>query len=296
MDYKTKVNEIASEIPKDIVNLEQKRRRSSPPTQAFSDFLTHNEQGNWAEKLMFSSLKNSKLPFSPVMYGKADKIMAGDPGFKDFYNSYQSELVTIGKRPDILLFDKEGKDIFGTPDISELPLEELSKIIPKAKAGLEVRSSAYLTSKFKPKERLPSLSFTPKVEDLIVVLKWINHFGVPHYYVQVFFDAIYAISFQNILTLVRDAKLEITGVKNKRIYGYLNGQLKFVIEKNPKNQYKETIHIFLDSGIRIDEGIDIPKLRALRKELASGRLLHYVTFENSAAKLNEKNFLSLMKS
>jgi len=296
MDYKSKINKIASEISKDIIDLERERRRGNPPTQAFSDFLTHNEQGNWAEELMFSSLNNLSLPIYPVMYGKADKIMAGDLGFKEFYNSYQKELSTIGKRPDILLFDKNAKDIIEKSDISGLSLEELSKIVPKAKAGLEVRSSAYLTSKFNPKEKMPSLSFTPKVEDLIVILKWINNYGVPHYYVQVFFDAIYAISFQTILTLIRDARLEIKGIKNKRIFGYLGEQLKFVIEKNPKNQYKETIHVFLNSGIRIDEKLNMPKLRALRKELASGRLLHYVAFESSVARLDKKSLINLMQS
>ena len=121
-------------------------------------------------------------------------------------------------------------------------------IVPGAKAGLEVRSSAYLTNKLQPKPRRPSLSFTPKVEDLAMVLKWIEKFNIPHYYVQVFFDAIYAIAFEDILTFIKDASLEITGIKNKKIYGHMDDMLRFVIEKNPKNQYKETIHIFLKKG------------------------------------------------
>lgn len=52
------------------------------------------------------------------------------------------------------------------------------------------------------------LSITPKIEDLKVVYKWIENYNVPHYYFQVFFDKIYAISFENILKTVSDSQNE----------------------------------------------------------------------------------------
>ena len=36
-----------------------------------------------------------------------DDIIAGDENFKEFYEEYQNELDEIGKRPDILIFDKK---------------------------------------------------------------------------------------------------------------------------------------------------------------------------------------------
>jgi len=36
--------------------------------------------------------------------GKSENIVAGEPGFEEFYEQYQDELETTGKRPDILLF------------------------------------------------------------------------------------------------------------------------------------------------------------------------------------------------
>lgn len=39
------------------------------------------------------------------------------------------------------------------------------------------------------------LSITPKLEDIALVNRWIQQFGVKHYYLQVFFDKAYLISF-----------------------------------------------------------------------------------------------------
>lgn len=287
MSYKKDINNIAKKIPAQVVNLSLKRKRSNPPTQAFSNFLTHNEQGDWAEKLILNTLSKEQIPYIPVMYGKSDKITAGDPGFKEFYEKYQDELDSIGKRPDVLLYTKDNYRKEWGRDISDLEGDDLNEIVPKASAGLEVRSSAYLVNKFIPKENRPSLSFTPKVEDLIVILKWVNTYNVPHFYVQVFFDSIYIISLKDILCLLRDAEVEIKGVKYKKIYGSIGGQLVFVIEKTPKNQFKETIHIFLGSGCKIGEQLERPKLVARTKKLSNGRLLHYVSFNGGKADIEE---------
>jgi len=294
LSYKEYVNSLIQEIPDHIVNLTAKRKRGNPPTQAFSDFLTHSEQGDWAEVLFYNSLKALAIPYPyvPVRYGKSDKITAGDPNFREFYNSYQDELDSIGKRPDILLFASKHYNSKWLDDVSNLPREELLEIVPLALAGIEVRSSAYLTRKFVSKKERPFLSFTPKVEDLVIVLKWINTFDVPHYYLQVFFDAIYIIPFVEILLLLKDADFEEGGSKIK---GRIDNELAFVIEKNPKNQFKETIHIFVNQGYRLGDILEEPELVGKRKELSSGRLLHYVTFTGGKAKVDESILLPLIE-
>jgi len=294
MAYKEDIKEISQKIPSSIVNLTLGRRRGSPPTQAFSDFLTHSEQGDWAETLFFKGLKKLKIPYIPIRYGRSDKIIAGDPDFKDFYERYQNELDSIGKRPDILLFKPDEYKKEWGEDISQFSLDELFNIVPHAIVGFEVRSSAYLTKKYKPKDKRPFLSFTPKVEDLLVVLKWIDIFGVPQFYIQVFFDSIYAISFKKILWLLKNADIEERGKKNKKLLGKVNNSLAFIVEKNPKNQYKETIHIFLNQGRLLSDEIMPPKLVANKKELAGGRLLHYVSFHDGEAKIKEKVLLNLI--
>lgn len=292
MSYKEYVNSLIQEIPEHIVNLTAKRRGGNPPTQAFSDFLTHSEQGDWAEVLFYNSLKALAIPYVPVRYGKSDKITAGDPNFREFYNAYQDELDSIGKRPDILLFTSKHYNSKWLDDVSNLPREELLEIVPLALAGIEVRSSAYLTRKFVPKKERPFLSFTPKVEDLVIVLKWINTFDVPHYYVQVFFDAICIIPFVEILLLLKNADFEEGGSKIK---GRIDNELAFVIEKNPKNQFKETIHIFVNQGYRLGDILEEPELVGKRKELSSGRLLHYVTFIGGKAKIDGSILLPLIE-
>ncbi len=295
MNYKEIIQQISASINSSIVDLGVQRKRGTAPTQAFSDFLTHSEQGYWAEILFFNTLKKSDLPYIPVRYGKSDKIIAGDSNFKKFYNSYQDELDSIGKRPDILLFTLENYQKKWGDDISQLSQEELKAIVPKATAGFEVRSSAYLTKKFVPKKDRPFLSFTPKVEDLLVVLKWIETFGVPHFYVQIFFDSIYIISFKDILLLLKEAQIDERGIKNKKILGKIGNSPAFVIEKNPKNQYKETIHIYLDRGHILSDKIEFPKLVGSRKELAGGRLLHYVGFDGGTTEINKDVLIKLIE-
>lgn len=275
MDYKNVINDLAARVPNNIVDFTAKRKRSSPPTQASSEFITNREQGDWAERLILEAIKKTNKNFVAVQYGRADQLVAGEPGFEEFYKSYQEELDNIGKRPDLLIFKTEDYDYDWSYNISQLPLDILSEIVPKAVAGLEVRSSSFLIGEY-DRERseqlvvlrsqlfsirddivenysdiLPSniteslqkateenlaeltyrtpsravkelsdklvnirklkdkihktrghLSFTAKVEDLYVVHKWIQTYGVPHYYFQVFFDRVYGIPFEHILRLV----------------------------------------------------------------------------------------------
>jgi len=108
------------------------------------------------------------------------------------------------------------------------------------------------------------LSITPKVEDIALVNRWIQRFGVKHYYLQVFFDKAYLISFEQILEIVADSKKE--------------GEV-FSIERDVKNQGKTTIKINVQAGREVISRIDMPDHRSQMKELARGRLLFYVTFE-----------------
>lgn len=280
MTYKDIVNDFAIKIPKSIIDIKSIRRKGRAPTQAFSDFISHNEQGFWAEDLFYSGLINTNLPLVPVRYGKADKIIAGDPEFKEFYNQYQDELDSIGKRPDIIIFDKNKYKSEWGKDISGLKKEELDSIVPLSIAAFEVRSSAYLTKKFISKKGRSSLSFTPKVEDILVILKWINTYGVPHFYVQVFFDRIYILPFVKILGLLVSMEESINN---------------FIIERNPKNQFKDTIHIPLSNGLLLSDVVIQPEVIGVRKELASGRLLHHVSFVGGSAALDKNLLLDLIK-
>jgi type II restriction enzyme len=107
------------------------------------------------------------------------------------------------------------------------------------------------------------LSITPKIEDIALVNRWIQHFNVRHYYLQVFFDKAYVIPFQDILEISSDSCKE--------------GNV-FFVEQDIKNQGKTTIKINIQVGKEIIGKIDMPAHSSVMKELDRGRLLFYVKF------------------
>lgn len=354
MTYFERIEALKERISKDIIDFSIGRKKSNTPNQATSDFMFNREQGDWAEKTLAKCINENSDKYIVVHYGKSDDIIAGEDGFKEFYESYQEELDKIGKRPDLLIFSKEDFDC-ETNDISNYPLEELEEIVPKAKCGIEVRSSLYLYDEHNnqtslihkelvektietknkildsysdllktkdsilydnitkinednlqiPSFRVPFvrnrneeqetlckllkdlrtyinkiaerdfISITPKVEDIKVVYKWIETYNVPHFYVQLFFDKAYGMSFESILE-----SLSRPEAKNK----------EYFIEGDEKNQYKRTIKFNPTDGKNILEKIDIPRHHSEMKELKKGKLLFYVKFEDSNAIINKEEF------
>lgn len=319
-----------------------------PPTMASSEFLTNKEQGDWAEQIVFKAINDNSPDYRAVKYGRSDSLAAGDTGFEDFYQSYQDELNTIGKRPDLLIFKR--RDVGD----AELNLAD-DEIISRAIAAIEVRSSSFLANRYSQfmetrasqavqrcrelksavlqnrmrdllqqkspeilsmiqhsndetfreldfrlrswsssaelqelstllrelKEQIKILhkrdylSITPKVEDLALVNRWIQHFNVRHFYLQVFFDKAYIIPFRDILSIASDPAKE---------------DVVFSVEQDIKNQGKTTIKINVQVGKEILGRIDMPEHRSEMKELDRGRLLFYVTFQNGRGYLDNNVF------
>ena len=132
-----------------------------------------------------------------------------------------------------------------------------------------------LKDKMKVLHKRDYLSITPKVEDIALVNRWIQKFGVKHYYLQVFFDKAYVMSFEDILTLIADPK---------------NEGAKFSIERDVKNQGKTTIKVNIQVGKELLGRIDMPEHRSQLKELDRGRLLFYVTFHGGQGYLDPAVF------
>lgn len=358
MRYIDRIEEIISKISTTIIDFQSERIRGTAPTQVSSEFLTNKEQGDWAEITLLNAINNNSKKYVAVKYGRDDDIIAGDENFKEFYEQYQNELDDIGKRPDILIFDKRDYP-YNTFNISHMLRESLDKLVPLAKCGIEVRSSAFLFDKYehfmaeKQKKlvfssleikktiiqdygellntkdsalyalinslqpenmhvirfRCPSwkssqqlleltsllkqlkdnlsemakrtfLSITPKVEDLKVVYNWVKKYNVPHYYVQVFFDKAYGISYQKILNLISQPDLE--GVD-------------YFLESDVKNQNKITIKIHANTEENVLEKINLPEHFSQMKELGRGRLLFYVKFKNSVSSINADAFKRLFE-
>ena len=114
------------------------------------------------------------------------------------------------------------------------------------------------------------LSFTPKVEDIHNVVRWISRHGVPHYYVQVLFGAVYAISLESILLILAEGE----------------PKKDFRVESAEKSQFKPTYYIPLTAGVRLSGSsgeFEKPGLKAFDKELPKGRMLFGVRFSGGRA-------------
>lgn len=358
--YRDVINKLCESIHTGLIDFDEPRSKASKPTQASSEFITNKQQGDWAEDVIFRAINDNSNNIVAIRYGKSDDLVAGDEGFEHFFEEYQNELDTIGKRPDILLFKKSDFNEQLGYDISSLGQSEIDQYVKKAIAGIEVRSSAFLINKYndeanriiqantnriielrnevlsddyicfleqkrpelieilkqlnatsvrtidfkvsswRSSQRLQelsaklseikkclkiiqkrnTLSITPKVEDLKVVRKWIMTYNVPHFYVQVFFDKVYGISFKHILELIANPKLE---------------DVKYFIEQDTKNQNKTTIKIPAQENICIAQAVTEPNHHSVRKELSKGRLLFYVGFEGGDAFIDKQNFDALFE-
>lgn len=120
------------------------------------------------------------------------------------------------------------------------------------------------------------LSITPKMEDIALVNRWIQNYNVKHFYLQVFFDKAYVISFKDILTLVSSDNEE---------------ENNFSIERDVKNQMKTTIKVNVQIGKEVLGRIEMPKHNSAMKELERGRLLFYVKFKGGKGYLDHEIFM-----
>ena len=135
-EYIKRINALVSKIPVEFIDFTKPREKASLPNQAQSNFITNREQGDWAENLVMTTINEQSKNYIAVKYGKSDDTVAGEDGFKEFYETYQQELDTIGKRPDLLIFRKEDYDItFGT-DISKIDHIKINDYVKRAVAGI----------------------------------------------------------------------------------------------------------------------------------------------------------------
>ncbi|MBL7997253.1 MAG: AccI family restriction endonuclease [Candidatus Kapabacteria bacterium] len=148
MTYYKRIRELSKHVPATLVDFGLPRDPSRTPTQASSNFITNKEQGDWAENLVTRAINETSKNFVAVKYGKSDDLVAGEDGFDNFYQDFQSELDTIGKRPDLLIFKTSDFDKNLGYDISQIPHNKITDYVKKAVAGIEVRSSAFLIDKY----------------------------------------------------------------------------------------------------------------------------------------------------
>ncbi|GHT79091.1 hypothetical protein AGMMS50262_22410 [Bacteroidia bacterium] len=160
MIYFDKIRELTKGVPAELVDFSQPRDLARTPTQASSNFITNKEQGDWAENLVTRAINETSNNYVAVKYGKSDNLVAGEEGFDAFYQEFQNELDTIGKRPDLLIFKKDDFIENLGYDISHIPHDKITDYVKKAVAGIEVRSSAFLIDRYEEAMQIRTKRFS----------------------------------------------------------------------------------------------------------------------------------------
>lgn len=253
------------------------RRPRTRPGAARSEFLANRAMGDWAEDTLATSLRGILPEFRVLKYGNADRIVAGDAAFPEFFDRYHGELGLSGKRPDLLVCDPAELPGDLPDDIADFDPTALARIVPNASAAIEVRSSKYRALKYAA-QRAGTVrrgmrtvqSFTPKIEDLRLVVRWIRRHGVPHFYAQVFFDVVYMIPTERILEILA------------------GGAGRFTVEENRNNQDKPTIHIPVTEGAEIGRFERVPQFEAETRETPDGRIDAFVVPDDGSLVLDDR--------
>jgi AccI restriction endonuclease len=249
-------------------------RKPTVPTDARSEFLANRAMGDWAERMLSAALVLALPESKVVQYGSTDRIAAGHPEFKTRYLTGLEETRRFGKRSDLLLFPA------GTavdPDVSERSHADTESLVKNAIAAVEVRSSKFEALTYMAvrkgqrdsgkKTARETPSFTVKVEDLVIVYRWLERHGVPQSYCQVFFDSVFAINFLD-------------------IFAPIGSGSGFTIETPEKSQEKATIMIPITSGAQIGRATAIPTFAAEHRVTELGRHDAYVVPQGGGFELN----------
>ncbi|MBU6402273.1 MAG: AccI family restriction endonuclease [Verrucomicrobia bacterium] len=139
---------------------------------------------------------------------------------------------------------------------------ETEALVRQAVAAVEVRSSKYEALKYmavRKRQRAAGRSvgretpsFTVKVEDLVIVYRWLERQHVAESYCQVFFDSVFAINFLDIFVLVSSDR-------------------GLTIETPEKSQEKATIMIPITRGTQIGRATSMPAFAAEHRVTELGR-------------------------
>ena len=251
------------------------------PLEPNSNFLGNRAMGDWAESVLKELLVGSPSGVLPIHYGDSNQIAAGDEGFKEYYLEELEATRVYGKRPDLLLYSP-GAVISGD-EFRQKPVADTESIAHQALAAFEVRSSKFKALQYmrvRTEERAAGIkvertcpSFTVKIEDLIIVYRWMERFRVPQCYTQVFFDSIFGINFLDIFENIGSGE----GLK---------------IDKPRESQEKATIMIPITCGRKIASCSESPDFQTVIRETRLGRVDAFVspvrgTFVLDPAALNE---------
>jgi hypothetical protein len=196
-----------------------------------SDFLMRWAQGRWSEEIVIRALNQSNQ-FGVIPYGPST-VAPEDPNELELFFEKMDAIAQEGKRPDLLLYDKQTcqwaqseleRRLGSVEKMAETPSARLRDVIIQARAALEIENSLWVTEKMpgfgkpfsrytrgKNKGRLKPSGVIPtiivKEEDIPRLRQWEDDYGVPIYVVHIFYDRGYFIKFSKVLDLLDSGEL-----------------------------------------------------------------------------------------
>lgn len=181
-----------------------------PPVRASEAFLSTIAQGMWAEEKIMEAINRTRHLVA-IRYGQSrynHELISSKDAWLKYVKKVYEQMSEFGKRPDILVFKREEVEEELPPDISEEDEENVKDIVFKAIAGIECRSSSYYYDNYIKARKEKELSITVKDEDLERINKWRKTYcgSKPVYYVQVFFDKGFYLSYDDILRIIAQGK------------------------------------------------------------------------------------------
>lgn len=252
----------------------QPSQKPRVPTDARSEFLANRAMGDWAERMLSTAIVSALPEWKVVQYGNTDSIAAGHPDFKARYLAGLEETRQFGKRPDLLLFPAS---FVVDGNLSERDHTEIEPLVKQAITAIEVRSSKFEALKYMAvrqqqrddgdKSGRETPSFTVKVEDLVIVYRWLERHRVPQSYCQVFFDSVFAINFLDIFAAIASGS-------------------GFSIETPAKSQEKATIMIPITCGLQVGKATGLPTFAAEHHVTKLGRHDAYVVPQGGGFELD----------
>jgi len=252
------------------------------PQPARSEFLQNRAMGDWAEELLAAAFREQS--FGVTHYGASDEIDSADPAFAEFFREQTLYVRNNGKRPDLLI----GLSPQNWPErIGQMTADKRDAYIAQASACIEVRSSKYKALKYmqvkaeRKAAKAKSVgqmtpNFTVKIEDLVILYRWLEQHRLPQFYIQIFFDSAFAISVLQIFELIAGWPKGLTFVKPK------------------KSQDKPTIFIPISFGKQVGTMVTAPTFSAETRESALGQVEAFVVPSGGKLTLDREVLLRVL--
>ncbi|MEW6228057.1 MAG: AccI family restriction endonuclease [Bacillota bacterium] len=247
------------------------------------DFLSHYDQGFWAERLVRVYLNKSR-DYRAIPYGTSRSEPFTDlQTFRDHaVNEFLLQAWSSGrrwKRPDLLLVARQmlqqeaGNDSW-TPDLIHWDNKQCAPFVARAAAAIEVETSLWEVTR----SRVP-LSFTVKEEDLEGLCSWASANDVPLYICQVFYDEAHVLAFSRLEFLIgSDAP------PDKRVTAEVD-----------RTTRKATYKIPLTEGVRLGH-IPEPNVEGRVYKAPNGKVTVYGRLTGSFIEAQDRNTLELLAS